>query len=62
MPQPPQNIIQDFFTVYSGAEILLIKPRIWKLTHLSRIDFPFLISLKSPFPILGLLGIIFHFF
>ena len=31
------------------------------LTHLSRIEFPTVINWMSPFPILGLLGGIFHF-
>ena len=30
-------------------------------THLSRIEFPTVINWMSPFPILGLLGGIFHF-
>ena len=32
------------------------------LTHICLMDFPFLINLTIPFPILGLLGGIFNFF
>ena len=61
-PLPLKHTPLSGATVYSKAVILLLLDYwLFKLNHLSRMYFPKCINWRSPFPILGLFGGIYHF-
>ena len=59
LPEPPLDPPLALPTESLKGSLILLQRR---LTNLCRMYFPIRINWKSPFPILGLLGGIFHFY
>ena len=62
--QADLNVCSGHHQIFLCFSIMCIYSRhkLLFLTHLSRMKFPSIINWTSPFPMLGLLGGIFHFY